>query len=176
MILSLAAVLLLIIAIVCLTRFSSSSMVDTPNSYASDATFLETFSLKSYKPMLRLASQMDRRFLNSAHSPQLASCHRRVQRQLLREYLRELSRDFNRLYSIATAKSVHALNDSGNLSMNLVEQQMGFIFLLWSIEARLILDGVFPYSVDLKPVIGYIENLAAQTRELSRPQLSYHVV
>jgi hypothetical protein len=175
MILSLAAVLLMILAIVCLTRFSSCQPV-AKNSYASDANFLENFSLKTYLPMLRLASQMDRRFLESAHSPQLASCHRKIQRQLLREYLRELSRDFNRLYSIATAKSVHALNDSGNLSMTLVEQQMGFIFLIWSIEARLLLDSVFPYSVDLQPVIAYIENLAAQTRELSRPQLSYHVV
>jgi hypothetical protein len=175
MILSLAAVLLLVIAIVCLTRFSTSPAV-AKNSYGSDASFLENFSLKTYRPMLRLASQMDRRFLDAAHSSQLGTCHRRIQRQLLREYLRDLSRDFNRLYSIATAKSVHAMNDSGNLSMALVEQQMGFIFLIWSIEARLILDVIFPYSVDLKPVIGYIENLATQTRELSRPQLSYHVI
>jgi hypothetical protein len=176
MILSLAAVLLLIVAIVGLTRFSSSQPAADKNSYASDASFLEAFSMKTYRPMLRLASQMDRRYLESAHSRELAACHRRVQRRLLREYLRELSHDFNRLYSIATAKSVRAMNDSDNLSTTLVEQQMGFIFLMWSIEARLLLDGIFPWSVDLKPVIGYIENLAAQTRELSRPQLSYHVV
>lgn len=176
MILSLAAVLLLVIAIVALTKFSSSQPAAITNSYASDASFLDNFSLKTYRPMLRLASQMDRRYLESTRNPKLAACHRRIQRQLLREYLRELSRDFNRLYAIATAKSVHALNDAGNMSATLLEQQMGFIFLMWSIEARLVLDGVLPYSVDLKPVIGYIENLAIQTRQMARPQLSYHVV
>lgn len=176
MILSLAAVLLLVFAIVGLTKFSSNLPASARNSYGSDASFLENFSMKPYQPMLRLASQMDRGFLNSAHGPKLAACHRRIQRRLLREYLRDLSRDFNRLYDIATAKAVHATNDSGNLSMTLVEQQMGFIFLIWSIEVRLILDVVFPYSVDLRPVIGYIESLAIQTRELARPQLSYHVV
>ncbi len=176
MILSLAAVLLLVIAILCLTKFSSSQPAAAANSYGSDASFLENFSLKTYRPMLRLASQMDRRFLESTHGKPLATCHRRIQRKLLREYLRDLSRDFNRLYDIATAKAVNASNDPGNLSMTLVEQQMGFIFLIWSIEARLIFDCVFPYSVDLKPVIGYIESLALQTRQLARPQLSYHVV
>ena len=175
MIVSLSIIFLLSAAVGLLTFFAPKADA-AGDFHGTDASFLENFSLKTYRPMLRLASQMDRRFLESAHSPQLASCHRKIQRQLLREYLRELSRDFNRLYSIATAKSVHALNDSGNLSMTLVEQQMGFIFLIWSIEARLLLDSVFPYSVDLQPVIAYIENLAAQTRELSRPQLSYHVV
>jgi hypothetical protein len=176
MIVSLVAVLLLVIAIVGLTKFSSTQPAAAKNSYGSDASFLEDFSLRTYRPMLRLSSQMDRRFLNSAHGPKLADHHRRIQRQLLREYLRNLSRDFNRLYDIATAKSVHALNDTGNMSTSLVEHQMGFIFLIWSIEARLALDSVFPYSVDLKPVVSCIENLAAQTRELSRPQLSYHVL
>jgi len=175
MIISLVAVLLLVVAIVALTRLSSSQP-PAQSSCASDASFLENFSMKTYRPMLRLASQMDRRYLKAAHGPKLASHHRKIQRQLLREYLRELSRDFNRLYDIATAKSVSAMNDSGNISVILVEQQMGFIFLIWSIEARLALDCVFPYSVDLKPVISYIESLAIQTRELSRPQLAYHVV
>jgi hypothetical protein len=176
MILSLAVVVLLVIGIVALTRFSSSQPATAPNSYGSDATFLENFSPETYRPMLRLASKMDRRYLTAAHGAKLATFHRRVQRKLLREYLRDLSRDFNRLYDIATAKAVHAVTDSGNLSMTLVEQQMGFIFLIWSIEARLILDCVFPFSVDLQPLIGYIENLAGQTRDLARPQLSYHVV
>jgi hypothetical protein len=176
MILSLAIVFLLVIGIVAVTRYSSSQPAAAPNSYGSDATFLENFSPETYRPMLRLASRMDRRYLTRAHSAKLAAFHRRIQRKLLREYLHELSRDFNRLYDIATTKAVHATTDSGSLSMTLVEQQMGFIFLVWSIEARLILDCIFPYSVDLKPVIGYIENLAGQTRELARPQLSYHVV
>jgi hypothetical protein len=177
MILSLVAVLLLVAAIIAMTKFSSSQpAAATRNSYASDASFLDNFSPKTYRPMLRLASQMDRNYLNSAHGTKLAVQHRKIQRQLLREYLRDLSRDFNRLYEIATVKSVQAINDSGNLSVNLVEQQMGFIFLIWTIEARLILDSVLPYSVDLKPVIGYIDALASQTRELARPQLAYHVV
>jgi hypothetical protein len=174
-IISLSVVLLLIAAVSLLTRFSSNS--DSPaECYASDLTFLENFSLSSYRPMLRMASQADRNFLVSAHGATLANCYRKIQRDLLREYLRDASRDFNRLYAIATAKAVRAKDDPGDLSMALLEQQMSFLLLVWGLEARLFLDGFLPFSVDLKPLIGQLECLAQQTRELVRPQYSYQAL
>lgn len=172
MILGLLTVLLLVAAVALMTRYSPKAE-DPGTSYGSDISFLDNFSLSAYRPMLRLASQMDRKFLSSAHGETLAGCYRKIQTQLLREYLRETSKDFNRLYAIANAKAVRAASDPGDLSMALFEQQMTFILLVWGIEARLLLDGWLPFSVDLKPLIMHLESLAQQTRELARPQFGY---
>lgn len=172
MIISLTIVLLLIAAVGLVTRFTPSSD-SAATCYGSDSYFLETFSLASYKPMLRLASQLDRKFLHNAHGERLAECYRGIQRDLLREYLRDASKDFNRLYAIATAKAVHASSDPGDLSMALFEQQMTFILSVWGIEARLLLDRFLPFGCDLKPLIANLEGLVQQTRELARPQFSY---
>jgi len=174
-IISLTIILLLIAAVGLLTRLVPQSD-STAACYGSDSFFLENFSLRSYKPMLRLASQLDRRYIAAIHSDQLATCYRGIQRDLLRDYLRDASRDFNRLYAIATAKAVRAASDPGDLSMALFEQQMTFILSIWGIEARLLFDRWLPLGCDLKPLIAHLEGLAQQTRDLARPQYSYTAI
>lgn len=175
MIIGLSIVALLIVLVALLTCFAPKP--EGPAAfYGSDVSFLDNFSLGAYRPMLRLASQMDRKFLSSAHGETLAGCYRKIQRNLLREYLHEASKDFNRLYAIATAKTLRATSDPGDLSMALFEQQMTFILLVWGIEARLLLDGLLPFAVDLKPVVAQIEGLVQQTRTLARPQYGYSAV
>jgi hypothetical protein len=172
MIISLSIIFVLVAAVALLTCFSPRP--DDPVAfYGSDISFLDSFCLGAYRPMLRLASQMDRKFLSSVHGNRLAACYRKIQRDLLREYLRETSKDFNRLYAIATAKSVRAASDPGDLSMALFEQQLTFTLLVWGIEARLLFDDFLPFAVDLKPLIVHLEGLARQTRELARPQYGY---
>jgi hypothetical protein len=80
------------------------------------------------------------------------------------------------MYAIANAKAVQAASDPGDLSMCLFEQQITFVMLMWGIEARLRLDGIFPFAVDLKPLISSIDGLAQQTRDLVKPQFSYSSV
>jgi hypothetical protein len=169
MIVSLSIVSLLIAAVALLTIFSPADD-HAAASYGSDISFLDNFSLAVYRPMLRLASQMDRKFVRASHGESLARCYRKIQRSLLREYLRDASNDFNRLFAIATARTVRASSDPDDLSMALFEQQMTFILLVWGIEARLLLDEYLPFSLDLAPLVGQIEGLASQTRDLVRPQ------
>jgi hypothetical protein len=172
MIVSLSIIGLLTVAVGLLTFFAPRANA-ADAFFGTDASFLENFSLNAYRPMLRLAGQMDRKFLTSAHGETLAGCYRKIQRSLLREYLRDASKDFARLYAIATAKTLHAASDPNDLSMALFESHMTFSLLVWGIEARLLLDNFLPFAVDLKPVIGQLEGLARQTRELVRPQYSY---
>jgi hypothetical protein len=172
MIVSLITVLSLVVAVAVLSQFAPKAQA-FQSTYGSDASFLDNFSLMKYRPMLRLASQMDRKYLSVAHSDKLAGCYRKIQRGLLREYLRDASKDFNRLYSIANAKCVQAASDPGDLSMVLFEQQMTFFLLVWGIEARLLLDGILPFAMDLKPLMNSIEGIATQTRQLVRPQFGY---
>lgn len=123
--------------------------------------------------MLRLASQLDKDFLTEAHGKTLGSCYRKIQRDILREYLREATSDFNRMYSIATAKAAQATSDPGDLSLALFEQQISFLLSIWGIEARLLLDDYLPFRVELQPLVSHLEGLATQTRALLRPQYSY---
>ncbi len=169
MIIGLAIVVLLATAVALLTCFAPSGGYMTRGA-GTDASFLENFSVGLYQPMLRLAGQMDRKFITSAHGKVLAECYRGIQRNLLREYLREASKDFHRLHAIATAKTLKALSDPDDLSMALFEQQMSFVLVVWWIEARLLMDKFLPYSLDLKPLVAQIETFADQTRQLARPQ------
>ena len=172
MILSLAIIALLIGVVSLLARYSPKDP-DTVACYGSNASFLGSFSLRTYKPMLRLATQMDKAYLESVHGKTLASCYRKIQKNLLREYLEDASKDFNRLYAIATAKAVQANSDPGDLSLALFEQQISFILSVWGIEARLLLGDVLPFKVDLEPLVAHLETLAQQTRALARPQYGY---
>ncbi len=174
MIIGLSIVFVLAAAVALLTCLAPA---DTAVGFCgTDASFLENFSLGAYRPMLRLASQMDRKYLKSVHGDFLANCYRGIQRNLLREYLREASKDFQRLHKIVTAKTLHAISDPEDLSLGLFEQQMTFVLLVWGIEARLLLDWLLPFSFDLLPVVAQLQDLAQQTRQLARPQHNYTAV
>jgi hypothetical protein len=174
-ILGLTAVVLLVAAALVLTRFSAPNP-DAVRSYGSDSAFLDQFSVSRYRPVLRLASRMDRSYLEKVHGKPLASCYRKMQRTILREYLRELSKDVNRLYAILNARSANARNDEGNVSLALTEQQTSFALLIWGIEARLVLDVVMPGPLNIAPLMSALDALTSQTQAIASPQLSYHVV
>lgn len=169
MIIGLAIVALLTTAVALLTCCAPRDESVGFNA-GTDSSFLENFSVGAYKPMLRLAGHLDRKFLTSVHGKVLAECYRGIQRNLLREYLRDAAKDFRRLHSIATAKMVHALSDPEDLSMALFEQQISFALLVWWIEARLVLDRFLPYSLNLTPLVAQMQTMAEQTRQMARPR------
>jgi len=173
-IIGLVAVALLVAAALTLTRFSAPAS-DAGRSYGSDTAFLDQFSVARYRPLLRLATRMDRAWLEQTHGKELASVYRKIQRSLLREYLKDLSRDVNRLYAILNARSAHARSDEGDISLALTEQQTTFALLIWGIEARLFVDVLMPRPLDIKPLVSALEALTAQTQAVARPQFSYHV-
>ena len=173
MIVTLCAVAFLVVMAGVLAR-DTPHAEELASARQSDTSFLEDFAFHGYRPMMRLAAQTDRRYVSTTLGVPLAASYRKVQRELLRQYLREAARDFSRLYSIANAHSVAAVSDPGDLSMAVLEQQMTFILLIWAVETRLLLDGILPFAVDLKPVINSIETLAEQTRQRVRPQYGFH--
>jgi hypothetical protein len=152
--------------------FPAASPLASP--VASDA-WLESFSLRSYRPMLRLASRDDGHYLKSARAGAEGKQYRRAQRALLREYLCSLARDFHQLNAIAAEKTRCAGGGEGELPMPLSEQRIAFIFLMWNIEVRLMLRALIPHSIDLQPLLANVENLAAQTREMIRQPLRYRL-
>jgi hypothetical protein len=138
-------------------------------------SWLESFSPDGYLPMLRLTSPSDARFLSIQRGPKAAARYRHAQRQLLREYLRSLSRDFNRLHNLATGSALRARSDRQNSSLALVEEKMEFIFSMWSVETRILLDEIAPCSINLKPLLAEVDQLTARARETARRRLEFRV-
>lgn len=139
------------------------------NAYDSDA-WVESFSLRAYRPMVRLASGCDRTYLEGSGWSHVARSYSRAQRRLLREYLRGLSSDFSRLHAISATRQPEP-----ERACELFDSRLRFIFgVLW-IEARLALQAVFPGSIDMEPLLEDVEDLARTTREMTRATLRLHV-
>jgi hypothetical protein len=134
----------------------------------SDA-WLESFSLRTYQPMVRLAAGSDPAWLSGAHTSDRVRRYRREQRSLLREYLRGLLRDFQMLHSIAAAKErADQYSDRG---LELCDGQLSFIFSVLWIEACLAVQAVFPQAIDMSPLLESVDELARATREMARSTL-----
>jgi len=131
-------------------------------------TWLETFSLDGYLPMLRLAESSDAGFLSGYRGAEAAARYRHLQCQMLKEYLRSLSRDFHRLHILAVESPPREGRDGGNPSLAAVEEKMEFIFSMWSIELRLILNEVAPLAINLRPLLSNVDKVTARAREIAR--------
>ena len=160
MLIVLAAIALVLVAIVPFARPPAAERAEAMSFSQSDA-WLEGFSLRPYGPMARLASRHDRNFLKKARACGEIRHYRRTQRTLLREYLRNLAVDYRRLHAIAAARSEPAP------ALELSERQTEFILLMWSVETRLVVQRVIPWSVDLQPLLANVEMQAAETRQLA---------
>jgi hypothetical protein len=130
--------------------------------------WLEHFSADSYRPMLRLADQRDALFLGARSGPEEAQRYSRRQRRILKEYLRGLSRDFHRLHLLVANSAPRVRNNAGNSSLTVLEEKMEFILSMWSIEFRLVLSGIVPCAINLRPMLANIDQLAARTRDIDR--------
>jgi len=137
--------------------------------------WLENFSPHSYLPMLRLANSGDSGYLKTQRGPEAAARYRRLQRRMLREYLRGLSRDFHRLHIIAAESSGRVRIDGENSSLALIEEKLEFIFSVWSIELRLLLDKLSPCTINPQPLLTNVDELTAKAREITRRRLEFRL-
>ncbi len=137
--------------------------------------WLEKFSPDSYLPMLRLTEPGDVGFLNANCGPLEAARYKRLQRAMLRDYLRGLSRDFNRLHALASNSHFRGQAENADSALALVEEKLEFIFSLWSVEVRLLLDEVRPCPVNLRPLLTSVSELTDRVREIARRRNEYRI-
>lgn len=166
----------MLLAVVALLHYSPEPNATQPVPGIDDSAWIDSFSILKYQPLIRLASKADEDYLTANLGKEAYKAYAKLRRTIIRDYLRSLASDFSRIQEIATAKCVRASSDDGNLSAALVEQQMSFIFQIWTIEARLFLGEFIPCPIKLDSMLSRIELFAAQTRELTRPHLHYTVV
>ena len=124
--------------------------------------WLESFSPDTYRPMLRLANSGDTGYLKIHRGPEAAASYRRRQRRMLREYLHGLSRDFHRLHTIAAESACRSRIDRENSALVLIEEKLEFIFSVWIIELRLVLDKFSPCTINPRPLLANVDELTAR--------------
>ena len=137
--------------------------------------WLASFSPDTYRPMLRLANAGDIGYLKMHRGPEAAAIYRRRQRRMLREYLHGLSRDFHRLHAIAAESAWRTRIDRENSALVLIEEKLEFIFSVWIIELRLVLDKLSPCTINPRPLLASVDELTARAREIARRRLEFRL-
>ncbi len=125
-----------------------------------DCDWAEDFSATKYRPMARLLSEDDIRFLESqpGFHPSMIRTLRRDRRRVFRSYLRSLRRDFNRLY--VTAKQAALYSDPADgLAPAILRQRLAFYQASLLVEVRLALYTAGIGTVDVAPLIAAVEQM-----------------
>lgn len=126
-----------------------------------DWTWAEDFSADKYRPMARLLSEDDIRFVESqpGYHPSLIRALRKDRRRVFRSYLRSLRRDFNRLYTIAKQAALYA-DPADELAAAIVKQRVAFYQASFLVEVRLALYSAGIGTVDVRPMIEALEQMS----------------
>ena len=143
------------------------------NSQWSLGWFLE-FSASAYRPMKRLLSEEDFRYLSkqAGYTPELGKRLRKERRRMFRCYLRNLIQDFNRLYSGAAMLIVYSEADRPDLASSLLRIRANFYYALSLVQVRLALHSAGFEMMDVTPLLQSLEFLQVQVRSLQPAELS----
>lgn len=147
-----------------LRRFNSPAHNPEPS-----LEWCNRFTVQRYRPMERLFSEDDGRFLAAQPgcSPRLLQRLRADRRRIFRRYLRCLSHDFNRLHTAARFLLLDSPEDRPDLVMALFRQRLMFRYALLTIHGRLALQSLGLGSVDPRRLVSALEVMGNQFRELA---------
>jgi hypothetical protein len=127
------------------------------------------FTVQRYRPMERLFSEDDDRFLAAQPgcSPRLMQRLRADRRRIFRHYLRCLSRDFNKLHRAARYLLLDSPQDRPDLVMALFRQRLMFRYALLTVHGRLALQTLGLGSVNPRGLVSALELMGSQFRQLA---------
>ena len=133
-----------------------------------DPDWLGSFSVATYRPMERLLSEDDIRFLKSqpGYEPNMEKALRSDRRKIFRAYLRSLGRDFNRLHLALRLVVLHSPEDRPDLATALIKQKLLFFAGLVAIHARLQLYGLGIGTVDVRDLLASLDTMRSELEML----------
>ena len=134
-----------------------------------DPDWLANFSTATYRPMQRLLSEADLKYL--AAQPGITAKTvkqlRRERRRIFRAYLRNLVRDFHRLHLAARMTLLYAPEDRPDLAQALLRQRALFTWAVLTVECRLLLHAAGFGPVDVTNLIGALDDMRLNIGALS---------
>lgn len=152
-------------------------LVSTERLASIDAEWLNRYSVEKYRPMERLLSEEDYRFLK-AHR----SCDQRIIRKLrterwgiFRAYLKCMRRDFSRLEAAARLYMVNSPEDRPDLAKALLKRRMTFTCRLAMVECGLVLHHFGLGTVDVRDLVGSMDSMHRHLGSLAMARQSVSI-
>jgi hypothetical protein len=126
-----------------------------------DPDWLANFSTATYRPMQRLLSDADLKYLAAQPgiTRETVNQLRRERRRIFRAYLRNLVRDFHRLHLAARMTLVYSEQDRPDLAHALLRQRALFTWAVLNVEFRLVLHALGMGPVDVTHLIGALDGM-----------------
>jgi hypothetical protein len=124
---------------------------------------------QQYRPMERLLTDADFRFLRSfpGTGERVARKLRSERRRIFRGYLRALDRDFGRVCAGLRCVVATAGEDRSELATLVMRQQVAFGVAMLRVELRLALHAAGLGAVDARQLLGCFDRLGAELRMLN---------
>jgi hypothetical protein len=166
LILSMVAVLCLAVGVV--VAFLLRRLIVGPNTLPVSVDWINDLSALRYRPMERLLSDEDERFLASQ-----PGCNRKMlrrmrseRRRLFRGYLACLSTDFSRVGVALRLIMTHSAQDRPDLAGILYKQQALFAIGMLNVQWRLALHTLGLGNVDVSGLVRAMEHMRLELRQM----------
>jgi hypothetical protein len=129
-----------------------------------DREWLEEFSTAKYRPMERLLSEDDFRFLASqpGFDRGVARRLRAERRRIFQVYLSALQKDFNRLHSTARLIVLYSPQDRSDLAAVLFQVRVRFYVAYAKVWCKLLLHTWGFGTVEIGQLVGALDTLQQQ--------------
>jgi hypothetical protein len=136
-----------------------------------DPNWFQEFDLAKYKPMARLLTEGDYKFVadQPGFTPKTLRKLRAERRRIFRSYLRSLVRDFQRLHMAARMLLIYSPVDRPDLAAALLRQRITFSLAVLAVEFRLGLHALGVGTVDVRALLGALETMRANIGALQSP-------
>ena len=139
-----------------------------PRTLPVTAEWIDELSLERYRPMMRLLSEDDLRFLSSqpGYTRRMAGQFRAQRCQIFRGYLRWLQSDFQRVCTAIRVLMLQSPHDRPDLAAVLLQQKAMFAMGMMSIHFRLLLYRWGWSGVEVDGVMRAFDSLRLELRQL----------
>ena len=134
--------------------------------------WLSRFSVAKYRPMERLFSDEDYRYLarQKGYRPDIAKRLRRERISIFRGYLKCISGDFRRLEAAASFWMAHAPQDRPDLAKALLKRRLVFIGALMGAKWRLWLYGFGLSTADVHRLVDSLDGMRVHLGRMAPAQ------
>jgi len=139
-----------------------------PQTLPVTAEWIDELSVERYRPMLRLLSEDDLRFLAAqpGYTPAVARRFRAQRCQIFRGYLRWLQTDFDRVCTALRLLMLHSQHDRPDLAAILLKQRVTFTVGMLHIHVRLVMYRWGLSGVDVESVMSAFDSLRVELRHM----------
>ncbi|MCP5117054.1 MAG: hypothetical protein GY953_40030 [bacterium] len=159
---------LAVFVVVAAFAFLAWKLVSSTRIRGLDPDWLKKFSVESYRPMERLLSEEDFRFLRTqaGYELKVEKQLRAERRKIFRAYLQNLGRDFNRLHLALRLVILHSPEDRPDLAAALIRQRLRFFLGLAMAHVRLTMHALGVGTVDVRGLVSTLDTMRLDLRNL----------